>query len=101
MATDLPPPRTILVVDDEAAVRRSRTQVLERAGYTVKATDNGRHALELRQDNARDLVISDHHMPERPGIDLRKLVGVRHPHVVPISITADQVPDTAVRASNG
>ena len=97
MATDLPPPRTILVVDDEAAVRRSLTQVLERAGYTVKATDNGRHALELLQDNAIDLVISDHHMPELSGIDLLKLVRVRHPHVVRIIITAYQEPDTAVR----
>jgi DNA-binding NtrC family response regulator len=99
MATELPPPRTILVVDDEAPVRRALTQVLERAGYTVKSTDNGRHALELLQDNAIDLVISDH-MPELSGIDLLKLVRVRHPHVVRIIITADKDPDTAVRSIN-
>ena len=100
MATVLPPPRTILVVDDEAAVRRALTQVLERAGYTVKATDTGRHALELLQDNDIDLVISDHHMPELSGIDLLKLVRVRHPQVVRIIITADKDPDTAVRSIN-
>jgi DNA-binding NtrC family response regulator len=100
MATDLPAPRTILVVDDEAAVRRALTQALERAGYTVMATDNGRQALELLQDNAIDLVISDHHMPELSGIDLLKLVRVRHPHVVRIIITADKDPDTAVRSIN-
>src|SRR5712671_5957800 len=67
MATDLPAPRTILVVDDEAAVRRALAQVLERSGYTVMATDNGRQALELLKDNPIDLVISDHHMPELSG----------------------------------
>src|SRR3984893_7020650 len=100
MATDLSAPRTILVVDDEAAVRRALTQALERAGYTVMATDNGRHALQLLQDHAIDLVIHDHHMPELSGIDLLKLVRVRHPHVVRITITADKDPDTAVRAIN-
>jgi DNA-binding NtrC family response regulator len=100
MPTVPSPPRTILVVDDEAAVRRALTSALQRAGYSVMATDNGRQALELLQENTIDLIISDHHMPELSGIDLLKLVRVRHPHVVRIIITADKEPDTAVRSIN-
>ena len=99
MPTDSPP-RTILVVDDELAVRRALTRVLESAGYAVTSTDNGRHALQLLQEKPVDLILSDHHMPELSGIDLLKLVRVRHPHVVRILLTADKNPDTAVRSIN-
>ena len=79
-------------------------------GYHYGATPYGFYptmatpAVEVRQyrDGTLiiDLVISDHHMPELSGIDLLKLVRVRHPHVVRIIITADQDPDTAVRSIN-
>jgi len=100
MPTDPSPPRTILVVDDEPAVRRALAVVLEGAGYTVHPAENGRAALELLQEKPIDLVLSDHHMPEMSGIDLLKLVRVRHPHVVRIILTADEHPDTAVRSIN-
>jgi DNA-binding NtrC family response regulator len=100
MPADLSPKRTILVVDDEVPVRRALTHVLEKAGYTVLAAENGRSALQILQDHAIDLIISDHHMPDLSGIDLLKLVRVRHPHVVRIIITADKEPDTAVRSIN-
>jgi len=100
MAVDPAPTRTILVVDDELPIRLALTRVLGEGGYTVLGTDSGREALELFQQHPIDLVISDHYMPEMSGIDLLKLVRVRHPHVVRIIITADQDPDTAVRSIN-
>ena len=100
MPTDPSPPRTILVVDDEPAVRRALAVVLEGAGYTVHPAENGRAALELLQEKPIDLVLSDHHMPEMSGIDLLKLVRVRHPHVVRILLTGDKDPELAVRSIN-
>jgi DNA-binding NtrC family response regulator len=100
MPTDAAPTRTILVVDDELPVRRAVTHVLEDAGYTVIATDDARTALELLQLHPVDLILTDHHMPDLSGIDLLKLVRVRHPHVVRIILTADKNPDTAVRSIN-
>src|SRR6266404_8505508 len=100
MAVDPAPTRTILVVDDELPVRLALTRVLGEAGYTILGTDSGREALELFQQHPIDLVISDHYMPEMSGIDLLKLVRVRHPHVVRILLTGDKDPELAVRSIN-
>ena len=100
MAVDLLPARTILVVDDELPVRLALTRVLGEAGYSVLGTDSGREALELFAKHPIDLVISDHHMPEMSGIDLLKLVRVRHPHVVRIIVTGDKDPELTLRSIN-
>src|SRR5215813_9368705 len=100
MPTDPSPARTILVVDDELAVRRALSLVLETAGYAVFSAESARGALEIMSEKRIDLVLSDHHMPEMSGIDLLKLVRVRHPHVVRIILTADEGPETAVRSIN-
>jgi two-component system probable response regulator PhcQ len=100
MAVDLLPARTILVVDDELPVRLALTRVLGEAGYSVLGTDSGHEALELFEKHPIDLVISDHHMPEMSGIDLLKLVRVRHPHVVRIILTGDKDPEITLRSIN-
>ena len=100
MAVDPAPTRTILVVDDELPVRLALTRVLGEAGYSVLGTDSGREALELFPQHPIDLIISDHYMPEMSGIDLLKLVRVRHPHVVRIILTGDQDAELALRSIN-
>ena len=100
MQTDPSPSRTILVVDDELAVRRALSLVLETAGYSVFSAESGRRALEILREEPIDLVLSDHHMPQMSGIDLLKLVRVRHPEVVRIILTADERPETTVRSIN-
>ena len=40
-----PPPRTILVIDDEPSVVRALTGLLSRDGYSVGTASNGQHAL--------------------------------------------------------
>jgi two-component system, cell cycle sensor histidine kinase and response regulator CckA len=65
---------TILVVDDEEAVRSSTRRALERAGYTVIAASDGADAVRLftEQDGGIDMVITDVVMP---GLGGRELVG--------------------------
>jgi PAS domain S-box-containing protein len=65
---------TILLAEDEEALRRTTTRVLQRFGYTVVAARDGAHALDLfRQHGARiDLVISDVVMPNLDGRQLRQ-----------------------------
>jgi CheY-like chemotaxis protein len=54
----------VLVVDDEVDVRDAIKRVLDRAGYSVRSTDNGNAALdELRRLQA-DVVITDIIMPK-------------------------------------
>jgi response regulator RpfG family c-di-GMP phosphodiesterase len=100
MAVHLLPARTILVVDDELPVRLALTRVLGEAGYSVLGTDSGQEALSLFEKYPIDLVISDHHMPEMSGIDLLKLISVRHPQVVRIMLTADKNPEVPGRSIN-
>ena len=66
---------TVLLVEDEMAVRRATSRTLVRLGYTVIEARHGRDALQLYDANAGeiDLVISDLVMPEMGGWEL-----VRH-----------------------
>jgi CheY-like chemotaxis protein len=61
--------KRILVVDDEADVRRYITAILEKAGYeTITAEDGGKALASARQEEP-DLVILDLQMPNQTGTD--------------------------------
>ena len=100
MPTQGIPTGTVLVVDDEGGVRAALMQVIERLGYTAIEASSGDEALELMQQNAVDVVITDQHMPGLSGLDLLKLVRVRHPRVVRIMLTGDKDPEVPVRSIN-
>jgi len=62
----------ILLVDDEAHIRRSTGMVLDELGYSVTAVAGAPEALELfiRDPHAFDLVITDISMPDMDGFQL-------------------------------
>lgn len=60
----------IMVVDDDAGVRRVLHILLSRAGYQVSQARDGVEALRLWRDTGSDLVITDLHMPEKDGIEM-------------------------------
>jgi len=62
---------TILVVDDEEAVRQIATRILERFGFTVVTATNGREGVDLfaRDPHAFRLVLMDLTMPVLDGIE--------------------------------
>jgi DNA-binding response OmpR family regulator len=59
----------ILLIDDEAVLRRTLQAVLQRAGYEVTAAPNGAEGLRLWRREPLELVITDIHMPEKNGIE--------------------------------
>jgi DNA-binding NtrC family response regulator len=61
-------PQRILVVDDDAGIRRTLTMLLTKAGYEVAQAADGSEAIRLWRDRGGDLVITDLHMPEKDGI---------------------------------
>lgn len=68
----------ILLIDDDASVRRTMTHMLKAAGYTVHAAASGEEGLELARDGSFDAILSDMHMPGLSGIDtLRRLREMR------------------------
>lgn len=64
----------ILLVDDDADVRRLVKKILETSGYSVVAVDNGLSALSELNENQYDLLLSDANMPQYSGFDLLRAV---------------------------
>jgi signal transduction histidine kinase len=71
----------ILIVEDEAQVRRVVRSILAKAGYTVVEAGDGAEALELleRQAQPFQLLVSDVIMPRLNGSELRTAVSARFP----------------------
>ena len=66
----------ILVIEDEAQMRKLLRQVLEDAGYEVEEAPDGLEGVRLYRENPADLIITDLIMPNKDGIgmiiDLKK-----------------------------
>jgi CheY-like chemotaxis protein len=71
---------TILVVDDESAVREMIREILETCGYQVLEAKNGFEAMEIyeREGEKIDLVITDLLMPRMSGQSLVDLLSFSH-----------------------
>jgi putative nucleotidyltransferase with HDIG domain len=83
------PQARILVVDDEAAVRRIVAALLERSGYsTVSAGGAEQALLYLKEDPGYDLVMSDVMMPEVDGLSLLDRIGIDYPGTPVVMFTA-------------
>jgi PAS domain S-box-containing protein len=73
---------TLLLVEDEAAVRASARRLLERHGYTVLEARHGAEALRIVEQNGRiDLVLTDLVMPEMGGRELVERLRARQPEL--------------------
>jgi DNA-binding response OmpR family regulator len=64
--------RTLLVVDDEADIRKLVRRVLEDRGYRVVEASRGHQALAMLKERPPDLVILDAMLPEVHGFDIAK-----------------------------
>ena len=66
--------RRVLVVDDDAAVRETVSDVLRAEGCIVECASNGRDALDRLAESTWDAVVSDVVMPELDGYELFQAV---------------------------
>ncbi len=81
---------TVLLVDDESAVRDGVAQALESAGYRVARCRDGSDAIAwLREHPMPDLLIGDVHMPDVDGFELRTRAHALHPELSVLLITGD------------
>ena len=79
----------ILVVDDEADVRKFLTAVLEKHGYRVVAAEDGKRAFDEVQKERPDLIVLDLQMPEQTGTDFyRRLLKHDELREIPIIVVS-------------
>jgi DNA-binding NtrC family response regulator len=78
---DRPSAATILLVEDDGAVRDMTAQMLSRAGYRVLSAATPGQACSLFDEHAReiDLLLTDVVMPEMPGPALAEQLVARRP----------------------
>ena len=96
-ARALPTDTTILVVDDEPAVRSGTTRILERLGYSVLGASDGAEALRVFEahENAIGLVVLDMKMPVMDGAEcFRRL---RKQSAVPVLLATGYAIDEDVQ----
>jgi len=93
---------TILVVDDEAAVRRVLRGMLERSGFRVIECEDGVQALAaLERDSKADAVLIDRSMPGLSGEQVIERIwqlGIRLPILVLSGHSSVDLPNPNVRA---
>lgn len=90
---------SVLVVDDEAAIRYSVSKTLQRVGYTVREAGSGEDALDAVRAQHFDVVLTDIRMPPGlDGVDLVRILKEIDPDMVVILMTAYPSLNTAVEA---
>jgi DNA-binding NtrC family response regulator len=94
----LPEKKQILVVDDEANLRRVLSAQLARDGYEVHTAEDGEAALAFLKEHHIDLVITDLRMPKVDGMDLLRGALRDDPSRPVVMLTAHGTVDNAVEA---
>src|SRR5271167_3938666 len=89
---------SVLIIDDEAAIRESLQALLELEGYEVETASDGDEGLARLADRPYDLVLLDFAMPERNGIDILQDIRERDSELAIIMITAYGTVENAVNA---
>ena len=98
MVSGLPDMAKVLVIDDEANLRKVLAALLRRDGYDVTIAENGEVGLAEFQKNGADAVITDLVMPKLGGMEVLRAVNGADPEVPVIIITAHGTVDSAVEA---
>ncbi|MBM3481035.1 MAG: response regulator, partial [Alphaproteobacteria bacterium] len=90
---------TILVADDDRAIRTVLTQALARLGYDVRTTGHASTLWKWVEDGEGDLVITDVVMPDENGLDLVPRIRKLRPELRVIVMSAQNTLLTAVKAT--
>jgi DNA-binding NtrC family response regulator len=91
----------ILIIDDEANLRKTLAEILGARGYSVLEADDGSTAVELLKEEQPDLIFSDWKMPQIGGRELLQFLrGEPRLASIPlIVITAFGSSDSAIEAT--
>ena len=90
---------TILVIDDEAAIRKTLVEILSYEGYKTHEAADGEQGLKiLKENNKFDAILCDIKMPKMDGIEFLNKVMEFAPDIPVIMISGHGTIETAVEA---
>ena len=89
---------SILIVDDEAAILNSLSQILEDEGYEVQVAKSGVDALKVVAGDQPDLTILDIWMPEMDGLETLRRIREQFPKAQVMMMSGHGSIETAVKA---
>lgn len=92
--------KTILLVDDEAAIVSALTRVLRKKSLRILSAANGTEALSVLGKESVDIIISDLSMPQMTGNELFAAVAEQYPETIRIMLTAHTDLELVLEAVN-
>jgi two-component system response regulator AtoC len=90
----------ILIIDDDATVRRSLEVALKKNGYDVDGAENGKEAIKKSKAKLYNLALVDLRLPDMDGIGLLTSMREAAPKMVKIIITGYPSQENAIEAVN-
>ncbi|MGR3783463.1 MAG: nitrogen regulation protein NR(I) [Albimonas sp.] len=90
---------TILVADDDRAIRTVLSQALSRAGARVRSTGSASTLWRWVEDGEGDLIVTDVMMPDGDALDLLPAIRKKRPELPVIVMSAQNTMLTAIRAA--
>ena len=97
----MPRKRTVVVVEDEDAIRRGIADVLTFAGYQVQEAADGAAGLTEARRAGVDLILLDLLLPKMNGFDVLSELRITNPSLPVIILTARGSEDDRVRGLRG
>ncbi|MES2508016.1 MAG: sigma-54 dependent transcriptional regulator [Verrucomicrobiota bacterium] len=89
----------ILIVDDEASIRRATSLALDAAGHYVETAETGAVALRSLKESSFDLVLLDLYLGEESGLQVLETIRREHPGVHVVIFTANATIPNAIEAT--
>jgi len=91
---------SVLVVDDDASIRKTLSKILEKEGYLVETVENGQEAIKASNKRFFNVALIDIRLPDMEGTRLLERLKEHEPKMVKIIITGYASLQNAIEAVN-
>ena len=91
---------SILIVDDEADLRDTLSDILTQEGYKTKTVQTGKEAIDACQQETFDIALIDIRLPDMDGTDLLEILKEFEPTLIRIILTGYPSLENAVHSLN-